>query len=522
MSKSRIFNSLRNMSLVLISQLAYTVVAFVCRTVFIYTLGKNYLGLTGLFCDILTLMSLAELGFGTAIAYSMYKPMVDGDRRKVSALLNLYRKIYLIIGISMTIVGLCLTPFLDFFVSQLPSMPELPIIYILYLFNTTFSYFFIYKKSILIVTQNTHISSIVYIITIVTQNLLQILILIYLHSFIWYLIVQVICTLINNICISVYVDINYKYLKEYRNEKLDKESKRIIAENIKAMFLSKLSSAVVTSTSNILISKFVSTILLGFYSNYMVFTTLIRGVFSQIFEALTGSVGNLVAVESKEKSKAVFEKIFFVNFWLIGFCSITLFVLINPFIIIWIGKAYLLDMPIVFIICVNLYMRLIRNTQLVYIDTYGLFKDIKWKCIAEAIINLAVSLIFVVPMKMGILGVLLGSFISNIATNFWFEPYVIFKHKFNVPIFSYFIKFFEYFIATLVCGALLFFLCNFISVGNLIINFIVSMIVCIIFINVFYVMIFGRTKEFRYFYQLVSNARRKVINKFKHKMNLVR
>lgn len=514
MVKSRTHNSLRNMSLALVSQLLYSIIAFICRTVFIYTLGKNYLGLTGLFADILTLMSLAELGFGTAITYSMYKPMADGNKLKVRALLNLYRKIYWIIGIGITIVGLSLTPFLNFFISGLPSMPQLPIIYILYLLNTTFSYFFIYKKSILIATQNTYISSIVYIIVIVTQNLLQIFILIYFHSFIGYLIIQVIFTLLNNVSISLYVDQKYKYLKGYKHEKLDKESKNIIIQNVKAVFLSKLSSAIVTSTDNIFISKFVSTILLGYYSNYTIFINLIKGIFSQIFDALTGSVGNLVAVESPRKSKEVFENLFFINFWLIGFCTISLFILINPFIINWIGKSYLLEMPIVFMISVNLYMRLIRNTQLVYIDTYGLFKDIKWKCIAEAIINFVVSLIFVGPMKMGILGVLLGTFISNITTNFWFEPYIIFKRKFNVPVFSYFYKFFEYTIATLSCGILLYFICSFVSTRNIVINFIVSMAVCTIFINAFFTLIFIKTKEFRYFLQILNNAKQKITKKF--------
>lgn len=513
MSKSRTANSFRNMSIAMISQLVYSVAAFACRTVFIYTLGKNYLGITGLFSDILTLLSLADLGFGTAITYSMYRPMAESDERKVSALLNLNRKLYWIIGLGITIIGLCLTPFLNFFVSDLPSMPELPIIYILYLLNTTFSYFFIYKKSILIVTQNTHVSSIIYIITIVTQNVLQMLVLVYFHSFIGYLILQIMCTLLNNVAISVFVDHNYKYLKTYNNAKLDKESKNAIMQNVKAMFLSKLSSAVVTSTDSILISKFVSTVLLGYYSNYTVFTILIRGVFQQIFDALTGSVGNLVAVESSQKSKEVFEKLFFINFWLIGFCSISLFVLINRFIVFWIGTSYLLNIPIVFIICINLYMRLIRNTQLVYIDTLGLFKDIKWKSIAEAIINLVVSLIFVGPMKMGIWGVLLGTFVSNITTNFWFEPYIIFKRKFNLPVFSYFIKFFEYTAATLICGALLYFLCSFISFGNAIINFIASLIACVIFINAFYALLFGRTNEFRYFYQLLNDAKGKVIKK---------
>ena len=162
-----------------------------------------------------------------------------------------------------------------------------------------------------------------------------------------------------------------------------------------AMFRSKISSVVVTSTSNIMISKFVSTVILGYYSNYLLFVNLVRTVITKIFEAITGSLGNFVAVKTKEESKETFERLWFANYWLIAFCSVCFFILINPFIEIWIGKKFLLNEGIVFLIAFNLYMRYIRNTQLAYIDTYGLYWNIKIKCIAEAGINLGVSLLFV-------------------------------------------------------------------------------------------------------------------------------
>ena len=274
MESSRTSKSIRNTIVALCEQGVYNIMSFLCRTVFIYTLGKTYLGFSGLFSDILTLLSLAELGVGTAILYSMYKPAATGDHRRVAALLNLYKKVYNTIGILITIIGLCLTPFWGFLISDIPDMPEIPIIYLLYLLNTTASYFFVYKKSILITDQKSYISSLIYISTTTAQNILQIVFLLLTHNFIVYLIIQVVCTMANNIAISIYVDRHYSYLKEYKNEQLDKESKVAIYNNVKAMFVSKLSSAVVTSTDNLLISKFVSTIVLGLYSNYTLFTTM--------------------------------------------------------------------------------------------------------------------------------------------------------------------------------------------------------------------------------------------------------
>lgn len=503
--ESRTNNTFKNTFAAMIEQLVYNVMSFVCRTVFVYTLGKTYLGFSGLFGDILTLLSLSELGVGTAILYSMYKPMARQNYAKVAALLNLYKKLYHSIGVFVSVVGFCLTPFLDFFISDMPNMPEIPIIYLLYLANTALSYFFVYKKSILIASQRSRTCSLIYSVVTTIQNLLQIIFLIVTHNFIIYLIIQVLATAVNNIIISYYVDRRYTYLQEYKDEKLDATSRNLIFTNVKAMFLSKVSSAVVTSTDNILISKFVSTVVLGLYSNYTLFTTMIRTIVSKIFEALTGSVGNLVASESTEHVYTTFCKIWFVNYWLVAFCSIMLFSLVNPFIRLWIGEDYLLDPAIVMIICMNLYMRLIRNTFLTFNDAYGHFIQLRIKCIVEAIINLVVSLVLVLPMEMGIFGVLFGTFISNVATNFWYEPYLLFNKKFNISLFVYLKNFILYFLVMAVSASLMYYLCNILLVWNNWMGFFVKVFLCCIIINGLFYMVFGKTKEFEYLRQIFNS-----------------
>lgn len=514
MANSRTNNTVKNTIAALCEQGVYTLMCFICRTVFVYTLGKTYLGFSGLFGDILTLLSLAELGVGTAILYSMYKPMAQQDYRQVSALLNLYRRVYHTIGIIVTIVGLCLTPFLDFFISDIPDMSEIPIIYILYLSNTAASYFFIYKKSILIADQKSRISSLIYIITTTAQNLFQMVFLLIAHNFIVYLSIQLVATLINNIAVSIYVDKHYTYLKEYKNERVGKETKGVIITNVKAMFLSKISSAVVTSTDNILISKFVSTVLLGVYSNYTLFVTTIRTVVSKIFEALTGSIGNLVVSESKEHVYRTFRNIWFLNYWLVAFCSASLYALMNPFIQLWVGETYLLDEWIVLIVCLNLYMRLIRNTFLTFNDAYGHFVQLRFKCVVEAIINLVVSLILVLPLNMGIFGVLLGTFISNITTNFWYEPYLLFKKKFGVGMHVYFGVFLKYFVVMAISAGAMYLICDVLIVWNNWAAIILKLVICCVFINLFYAIIYGRTREFAYLKNVLDD---KVISKFLRK-----
>lgn len=502
MNGSRTKNSIRNAFAAAGTQVSITFVEFIVRSVFIYTLGKTYLGLSGLFSDILTILSLAELGFGVAITYALYVPVAKDDKEKVTALINLFARIYRVIGAFISIAGLCLTPFLNFFISDMPDIDILPVIYILYLFNTSLSYFLVYKKNLLNAYQKANIVSLAQITAAMIKYSLQIITLFIFKNYILYLVIQLVCTLLENIIVSVYVDRNYKFLKDYKGAKVSKEQKKEIFKNVRAMFLSKISSAVVTSTDNILISKFVSTITLGFYSNYTFFTNFIRGIMNKMFEAIYGSVGNLLAAENSEKAYLNFKRIWFINFYMISTFSIIFITVINPFITVWLGESYLLQWGLVFFICFNMYMRYIRNTCLTFIDTYGLFTKFRLKCVAEALINLVTSILYLKALDMGITGVLLGTFTSNILTNFWYEPYVLYKYQFKKPLRNYMIRFVYYLTAVSVTGGItvvishLLFV-NVMNVGN-IWNIVLRLLLCLFVIPILYKIIFGRTDEYKY------------------------
>ncbi len=517
MKESRSEKSIHNVLFALLEQAVYTVFSFICRTVFINTLGKTYLGFNGLFGDILSLLSLAELGFGTAIIYSMYKPMSTGNKKEISALLNLYRKIYHAVGIVVAAIGLAITPFLGFFISDIPDIPELNAIYWLFLLNTTISYFFIYKKSVLVVDQKNYVFSIIFMIITVIQNLLQIFVLYSTRNYLAYLFIQVCCTLANNYTVSIYVNKHYPFLKEYKLEQVDKQQSKIILKNVKAMFLSRVSSAIVSTTDNILISKFVSTIQLGLYSNYLLFTTLLRTIITKVFEGITGSVGNMIAEDNCEKAYQLFKKIWFVNYWIVASCTSSLFVLVNPFIRLWIGEDYLLSPVIVLLICINFFMRFIRNTFITFVETYGLFVEFQCKCAAEAVINLVVSLVLVRYLNMGIAGVLLGTFISNITTNFWFEPYVLFTRKFKVSLSNYYSTFAKYTVILLIATALTYLLCQTLLEINGWLSFAIQMITSAVIINGTLFIAFRKTEEYGFFIEVCLNYLTKLKQRFVRK-----
>lgn len=503
MAKSRLDNTIEGSKIGLIYQFVYSFAYFIVRTVFIKTLGNTYLGINGLFSDILTLLSLAELGFGTSIMYFMYKPFAENDEKTTTILLRFYGKAYKIIGIVIAIIGVSLTPFLNFIISDIPDIPELKIIYLLYLLNTVLSYFWSYKRSMLIADQKIYISYIIQLVAISLQYALQIVALIVFRNFLLYLSIQVFCTFLNNFWTSKYVDKHYPYTKMYKDKKIPRETLCTIAVKIRAMFASKVSSAIVSSTDNILISKFVSTMVLGLYSNYLIFINLIRQIVGKIFEALTGSLGNLLAKEDGEKAYDIFNKMFFANFGIVSFCVAGIYVLIDPFIQLWIGQDYLLPSSVEVIICINLYLRLIRNTALTYCDTLGIFEKMQKKCIAEALLNIVISLFLLLPMKMGIFGVLLGTFFSNLLTNFWYEPWVLFKDVFKKSQRKYYLTFFLYFGYSIVVSVALRKFINLIKWDNLMGAFITKLVLFLALYVISFWAVFGRTKNYQYYKAVV-------------------
>lgn len=505
MKSSRVENSIRNTIYALSTQIFSMLMSFAVRTVFIHTLGKEYLGFNGLFSNIFSILSLTELGMGTAIVYSMYKPVAQGDHRKVAALLNLYRIFYRIVGTIIAVLGLSLLPFLNYLVSGIRDIPELRIIYLLYLSSSVISYFFVYKKSILTVYQQDYISSRIDLIINFIQGIIQIVILILWHNYILYLIILILTVFFSNLLNSLYVDHKYQYLKEYRSEKVGKETKKKIYTDVKAIFVSRISSAIVTSTDNLLISAFISTIILGLYSNYLMLIGVVNTITSKMIDSLTGSVGNLIAVESIERVYLIFKRVWFINYWLVAFSSISFFILANPFIILWVGKSYLLSSGIIFMIALNLFMRLIRNTFLMFNNAFGHFVELKKKNIIEPIINMIASLLFILVFKMGIVGVLLGTFVSNITTNFWFEPYLIFK-KCQVGLKEYFKIVGKYLLTNIVAGGLTYILCDICITGNSWVLFFVRIVICCLVINLTMILFYRKTDEYHYFMMLVKKV----------------
>ncbi|MCC5431904.1 lipopolysaccharide biosynthesis protein, partial [Clostridium perfringens] len=332
-------------------------------------------------------------------------------------------------------------------------------------------------------------------------TILLAIILIITKNYEMFLIIKIVVTITENILVAKKVDKMYTFLLNKDNVKLGKKEKNSIIKNVKALLYHKIGGVIVNSTDNILISKFVGITSVGLYSNYYLIIGALNLLIGQSFSALTASVGNLNAVESKEKSYNTYKLILFINFWIAGFSSICLWILFEPFITLWIGKQYLFKNYIVLIIVINFYILTIRRTTLLYKDSCGLFWNDRYKPIIESVVNIIVSI--VLAPKLGISGVFIGTFISTLSSAFWMEPYVLYKYGFNRKVREYFKMFIVYTIIIILVGFSTTIICNTMT-GTEIIVFIKKICVCILVPNGLLSICFHKKDEFKQVINLIK------------------
>ena len=496
MNNSRTANSLKNMAFGLGGQAASLLLGFVTRWVFIVTLGKEYLGVSGLFSNVLGLLSLANLGFGSAIIYSLYKPLAQNDRASVKGYMNLYRKVYAVVGVVVLALGLALLPFLPHLINgEVTVSEDLRLIYVLFLLQSAASYFFAYKQSLLTASQQNRVISIYHTLFMVLRNVLESVLLLVFRAYIPALVSMIVCQIAENIWLARVTDKKFPYLRDMSVEaQLTGEQKHALTSSVKAMFLYKISGTVINSTDNILISGFQGIVSVGLYSNYVYIVDVVRTFLSYIFNSMTASVGNYSVSESRERNALLYYQLFFASFWIYGFTGVCLGVLLNPFITLWIGSEYVLPGWTVLVIIVNYYTAGVQYASTTYREVTGMFQVGKYRPLVAAALNLGFSVVLAKPL--GITGVLLGTILSRLAVYFWFDPYIIHKRVFCCSLGRYFGKYALYAVVSLVAGGVTLLLCRVLPVAHPVAHFVLSMVLCTVVPNVLFWVCFRNTKEY--------------------------
>ncbi len=313
-------SSIKNILTGLAGQVIVTITGFITRTVFISILGSTYLGVSGLFSNILSILSFAELGIGQAIIFSLYKPIAEDDKERIASLMRLYERVYKLLFFFVLTVGLLLLPVLPYIIKDIDSIPNLRLIYVMYLVNSASTYLCAYRSSFITACQKNHIINNISTICSLIACAVQVLVLCAFRNYLVYLAVQIIFGFIPNVVSYVYSGKLYPFLKNKDVKPLPRDEMKKIKENVKALIMYKVGTLALSSTDNILISMFVGIITVGKYSNYQLLSSTVTGFLSTIFGNLTASIGNLNAKESDEQKHFIFNVINLATFWFYAVC----------------------------------------------------------------------------------------------------------------------------------------------------------------------------------------------------------
>lgn len=462
---------------------------FIVQSIFINTLGLKYLGLNSLFTSILNILNLAELGIGSAISFSMYKSIANNNDEEICCLLNLYKKLYRIIGIGVFIIGLMLIPFLKYLCdfSDVPSDINVYLVYLLYLSNTSLSYLlFSYKNSLFSAHQKLNIVNNIEIFVKTLLSIIQIIILIVFENYYLFLVALLLSTVLKNIITQFF---STKYYKKYiPTGEVDKDKKIEIFSKVKALFLYQVGSAVLTSVDSIVISKYLGLYVLGKYNSYYYVIYALFGFMQMTSNALIAGVGNSIVTESVEKNYSDFKKLNSIQQWIVCVCAVCLICMFQNFIYIWIGQENMLPFGIVIHFTMYFVVWRMLDTVNLYKNAIGMWEYDKYRPLVASIFNLVLNIILV--KCIGLYGVILSTTISIVIIIFPWSTYILFSKYFKIGYKEYLLECIKNIIIILFIILISLFCCSFIgsnSIITLIIRLFISLFMSIVLYFVFHI-----------------------------------
>ena len=498
---SREKNALRTSASGMIQQIVQVVGNFAYRTVFLLFLSKEYLGINGLFTNILQLFSLAELGIGGAIMYSMYKPFAQQDVPKINALVRFYKQVYTTVALVVLALGIAMYPFIGSVVdvSQVPGDVNLTLVYFLFVIQSVSSYLFVYKQSVLTADQRAHVVSLFTSGLQVISLLVRVAVLIISKNYELVLLCDIFANIVINWLFSLWISRKYSGVFQGKN-KLEKAEKQKIYKDTTGLLCHKIGTVIVTSTDNIILSKYVSLAAVGIYSNYATIIVSITNLAVRVFGGLVPTIANYVLTKTVEESRRLFKRLLFANLWVASFTTVCLFLLINPFIELWLDASFLLSQRVVVWICLQHFLQVSRLTANNFTNGCGLFMKDRVRPVIESVINLVISV--VLAKTIGIAGVFIGTCVSGVLTYYWREPHLVYKNYFKTGVWEYWLTVFVWVALTAVlCWAGT---AAFACMPGSLWGFMLKVLLAITLPNLLLLALFFRTDPCRYFLGFVT------------------
>lgn len=503
-------NAVNNIAVGLVLKIYEMLGLFIVRTVLIHVLGMEYMGLSSLFTSVLQVLNLVELGVGNAMVYSMYKPIANDDHKTICALMKLYKTYYRIIGLVVLILGLCLLPFINRLISgETPADVNIYILYLINLFATVFSYWiFAYKNCLLVSYQRTDLMSFVRIISNTVLYILQIAAIVVYKNYYLFAVAMLISQVFVNLLTAVIATRKFPEIKP--EGKLPREEQQEINKHIKDLFTAKIGGVVTNSADSVVISAFLGLTILAQYNNYYYIMSAIFGVLTIVFNACLAGIGNSLVVESKEKNYSDFNKFSLLLFWIIGFCTVSLLCLYQPFMKLWVGEANMLDDSFVILFAFYFFIYEITNIWATYKDAGGIWHKDRYRPICVTLVNLVLNLILV--QFIGLYGVLLSTVISYIFVGMPWMLHNIFTNIFTISIKKYICKVSYYSFATVVVCIVCSSVCNLLPFTGFV-NLIIRALIVVFLGNIIFLLFYFRLKEFKQISNIFKNIISRVSGK---------
>lgn len=483
---------------------------FVLRYVFIRELNEATLGVETMYTDILTVLSLAELGVGTAVNYSLYGPVARGEKEKIKSYMLLYKRAYRVIAVVIAVVGILLVPFLPWILKDPGNITvqEMRIYYLIFLFNTVSTYFVAYKYSLTNAEQKNYIQTNVNTVTKLISYACQTLALLVLPDFMLYLLIQAGVELAQKVFVSWYLNRKYPILKEKDVEPLSKAENDEVIKKVKALMLHRIGDMARLQTDSIIIGAFVGTVQAGMMSNYKMFISSVTNYINVILNAVISSFGNLIATEGKEKQFLLFKVYRFFAIWVYGFSAVGFFLLLTPLIVLFAGEKWILPSSIITWYLIDYFFKGERVVLSNFKTAAGVFEQDKYLTLIQGGVNLVISLALVT--RIGMAGVYIGTVISGLIANIT-KPVIIYQVCFQKSARSYFRDSFKYLAVIGAALAILIPLRNILMPQVTIPGFVMMMVIITVVFNGIFLIVFGRSDEFQYLYQMVMGKLKKRI-----------
>lgn len=503
----RLKNIFRNSFFSLISQFSLILIGFFSQRVMNLTMGEELVGMNSVISNVVAILSVSELGIASAITFHLYGALAAQDELRIASLMNLYRKAYYVFATAIISMGLCIMPFIHLFLKDSSfSVSYIRLIYFLWLARTALSYLLSYKRSILVADQKEYIVSVITLFINVLNYSIVIVILNFWQNYRLALFFNIIVESLLNLWGIQYVNRKYPYLKQHRNTLLDKGTTKAIFGEIKNIFISRLSSKLLVSTDNLIISSFISVVITGRYANYSLITQSICNIMFALSQAIQPSVGNLFTEKNQEKNYQVLRQITFAFFLMTSFCAAGLMSLMSIFVTdFWLKKSYQLNIEVIVLCVINCYLFMIGLPTSMMMTVSGMFDKERNISILYAMANLIISLLLVKPL--GIIGVLLGTSASYLIQNI-FRICAFFRNYLHKSSKLYLLDILQYTILSCLETAAAFFLVNRFYQEKSLFSFLFAILLCVALPNSINFLIFLKSWRMRSILHMVQGTLR--------------